>query len=605
MFAAILAYAFLAGQDLTTEELQQELREAEMEREAQLVQYAARFAECVDILSCEIFIVDRFLHLSPDEVQLNHIVEVYRSAGDSGRDQLVQNIASADRSYSVTTALHVALRLDGFNSHHEQQLLTAIEERESANAAPILLARIGSSQTLSTLVAPQINEHGILYHHVNDLDVVAIAGDRAVEPVFQTVVGLLQQGDRPNAERQANLFDNVGRTRYGVETAISLPSLEFLIARAESPNAPLNERLAALFILRSLSRVTAPIEPRIEGLVARSEPEISDFALDILIAARNTTFVSEIANRCEQHPLNGTKYFELTQECPFNYFEALGAAASAAGPRLLEVSYSEHVEFRNRVFLTLGGIGYDAAIPRLRDRLNSEYWSETLAAANALEYLDDEGSRGTIQSIASTHWFPFVREKLAEILEGRENTLSENQFGYFDFAEPEECLQRQWQWDGQITDRPSANLEPEEPPEGDFGRRLVLDINGDRMIGTDRGEWGGELMYQRGAESPETLFEDNVIAMMAYREGALVATGLNHIMVGEGHLFYVWFENGRPQINHITQSAEPAYGGFSQISENVFAAFGSPVRDDYGSRQFVTVFDVDLGVLGLAECVEN
>lgn len=573
-----------------------------------MADYHASFARCVDVYSCEEFLVPPSSRVWLTDPQREHLLEVFSSSGTVGRDMLISALGDGP-SYRVSSAINIALEIGGFDTRQINQLLD-MAALDDFSGAVILLGAFGTEETFARLL--ELSEE---YRTSTLIHAVSLAGDTAIEPVYQRVLEYLRRGERESAEYLASIVEDVGRdggrlsgltiTARGLQQETVLR----LADRATNPNATYEERIAALLLLGNIGEELQPAESRLVDLARRNEPEIARMAIDALIQIGNTDFVSALVARCETLPLNGDKYFNLWQECPLRYFQSLGHGANAAGPRLLEISYSEHVEFRIEVFLTLAAIGYEPAIPRIRDRLGSQYWSETLAVVSALQDMRADNALPEIEALSSEHWFPYVREQLQATIEDWGSDWSaempENRYVFFDIPQATECTSLEWQWQGQRIEPSTRGLASEDPTEGDFGRRYALDIQGGTVIGTDRGEWGGEILAQMGDGEPEVLFEDNVIAMRPYRNGALIATGLNHLITGEGHLFFVWFENGRPQINHITQSAEPSYGGFSQISDNVFAAFGSPVRDDYGSRQFVTVFDVDLGVLGLAECVEN
>lgn len=573
-----------------------------------MADYHASFARCVDVYSCEEFLVPPSSRVWLTDPQREHLLEVFSSGGIVGLDMLISALGDGP-SYRVSNAINIALEIGGFDARQINQLLD-MAALDDFSGAVILLGAFGTEETFARLL--ELSEE---YHTSTLIEAVSLAGDTAIEPVYRRVLGYLRNGDRESAEYLASILYNIGRDG-GRSSGLNITALGLrpetvldLAERASSLNLRHEERIAALLLLSNIGEELEPAEAHLVALVRRGEPEIAAMAINALMQIGNADFIDQLVARCEPLPLSGDKYYMLQQECPLRYFQSLGYSAAAAGPRLLEVSYSDLVDFRSEVFLTLAAIGYEPAIPRIRDRLGSQYWSETLAAAIALQALNADDARPRIASLASGHWFPPARQQLQEVLENWDVTggtdTPERRQTYFDIPEASDCQSLEWAWQGHLIGSPVRGFAPIQASEGDFGRRYELDLAGGTIIGTDRGEWGGEILAQMGDGEPEILFEDNVIAMRSYRNGALIATGLNHLITGEGHLFFVWFENGRPQINHITQSAEPSYGGFSQISENVFAAFGSPVRDDYGSRQFVTVFDVDLGVLGLAECVEN
>lgn len=562
--------------------------------------YRAAFSSCVDVNSCASFLVRPRATVWLTDEQKLYLIEVFRNGGDAARWQIVETFRN-NSNYWSTLALEVGREIGGFNAAHISALRDIVNENPRSDAT-VFLGSIADEEMIDDLIAlfPDEPRTSVL------MDALALAGDNAIDPVLQRTVALLRVGQREEAEYLADIIPpSYARRDLNVDP-ISDSAFIRLATLANNPDLERDMRLAALLLLRGLGVDAGAAEPQLIALVRREEYELSELALDVLMRTGNADFVGEIVSRCSPHALGDERYFELIGPCPFNYFDSVGQAAMDAGPRLLELSYSEHTAFRTSIIGTLGRIGYRPAIPRLRELLHSEYWTEALEAAWALRNLNEIGARPDIESLSRSHWFPFLREEFS-ILLGVWDGATLPELGVDEWRSPRavECESRQWTWNGQVipfggTDAISLETEAES-----FGDRHGLELPGGQLIGTDEGEWGGELVGRLNDGTSQRLFEDNVIAMRRVGEGAIIATGLSHLTTSDGQIIRAWVEDREWQAIHLTQLPEPAYGGLTRISENVFAAFGSPVRDDYGSRQFVAVFDVDLGVLGLAECVEN
>ena len=574
----------------------------ESQRQA-MEQYRQSFSTCVDLLSCEAFLIRPSLRVWLSDEQKAHITEVFRNGGSSSRAMLIHSLEG--RGYSETRLpVTIGVEIGGFSNDQIIRLLELARDDEFSGAF-ILLGANASEEIIEQLIEMSDPERRTSAFR----DAIELAGEHAINPIYMSVLEHLRAGDDQQARRLASYLRYRGRSTgraSGDRVPISEPVVRELTDKATNSNLDYPSRLAAMYILSNLGSDIEPVEDRLVSLARRGEPGIADVAMNILMQVGNNDFVLELLARCDEFALDGDKYFEIIGDCPLGYFASLGRGAIEAGPRLLELSYSEHLGFRKVVFRTLAAIHYQPAIPRLRERLNSEYWTETLAVSEALRDMDIVEARRDIESISRSHWFPFVREEL-EILLARWDGLTLEDIGVdgWRFPQADECPSRRWRWDNSEISHGINDAEEVEPPADDFGRRLALQVPGGELSGTDRGEWGGELVGSTATNPSVRLFDDNILGMVRYEDGALVATGLSHLTLSEGNILRVWADGDSWHVIHLTETPGPAYGGLSRIGGTTYAAFGSRIDGDYGRRQFVTVFDADLGVLGLAECIHG
>lgn len=62
-----------------------------------------------------------------------------------------------------------------------------------------------------------------------------------------------------------------------------------------------------------------------------------------------------------------------------------------------------------------------------------------------------------------------------------------------------------------------------------------LDVPGGRLIGIDRGEWGGELRFRSLAGQQSALSYDSVVGLIPAKDGAIVLFGLTHMRTNRGY----------------------------------------------------------------------
>ena len=67
----------------------------------------------------------------------------------------------------------------------------------------------------------------------------------------------------------------------------------------------------------------------------------------------------------------------------------------------------------------------------------------------------------------------------------------------------------------------------------------VLPAFGGMLLGTDRGEWIGELAFQGSDGSFETVLKENVHGIVRNDSGVFVFTGLRHIHTNSGFIYTV------------------------------------------------------------------
>jgi hypothetical protein len=66
-----------------------------------------------------------------------------------------------------------------------------------------------------------------------------------------------------------------------------------------------------------------------------------------------------------------------------------------------------------------------------------------------------------------------------------------------------------------------------------------LDAFGGHLLGTDRGEWIGRLMFQDADGHLETILNENVHGIVKNPAGIFAFTGLAHLGANEGYIFVI------------------------------------------------------------------
>jgi hypothetical protein len=309
------------------------------------------------------------------------------------------------------------------------------------------------------------------------------------------------------------------------------------IAGALAERAGTRDRLSvpALALLLeidgSVTVKTAPIEP----LVASANRKVRDLATEALIRFGNDVGLEPLLRRCREvlirHPAPDGPASMSTDE----WLEAvdcleplarMGHRGVRAVPLLVERADVVHADIRSAVLVTLGYTGDASVTTTLRRRLESEDDRDVTASLESLWRLQSRHSLPAIGAVAASHWYQPVRafasqvstalrggdpQPVAEAVRGV-NTLhgrltDRHATGTFlaRLDDSRECAT--WVISS------GASVEAVRWPRRPEWRSVSLGEG--RLVGRDKGEFGGGLWYRSGAGSERLLLADSVVGLFA------------------------------------------------------------------------------------------
>jgi hypothetical protein len=279
---------------------------------------------------------------------------------------------------------------------------------------------------------------------------------------------------------------------------------------------------------------------------------------------------------------------------------AFGEHARAAGTELIRFLGSPNGAEVATAVTALGYIGYDAAIPEIEQKLGSPDWRVVYAAARSLGWLGAAGSIRELEQVASRHWLPEVRDEaltVTDALKGSERRMArplsvEGRDGAprLFFFEREllqslpPCRSQRWEWRG---------TRFSQPPTATRVSRLPLGAG--ELIGTDRGEFGGELRWKSAQGQEQSIIKDNVMAIVPTEGGAIVLFGLAHLGSAHGYAVRVsQRDDGGWSLSEAARLPGRA-DALATIGPRLFAAW---------SDGRVVVFS-EQEIVGLATCIQS
>lgn len=262
-----------------------------------------------------------------------------------------------------------------------------------------------------------------------------------------------------------------------------------------------------------------------------------------------------------------------------------GVAAERAGPRVAEHLASPKREDRVRAATVLGMIGFRPAVPELVAATNADDWHLTMAAVRSLGWLEAGEARAAVERVARTHTLARVRgiaaDALAAIDRVREST-PDFDAGQFSATNPfrlvdhpyadmrNRCEAGPWRWNGRTIERDARRVrttiaEPRGPSRNEpwgtsGGAAAELVVDDGRLVGTNRGEWGGDLYYEADGRPARKIHSGNIVDIVRGPDGVVAVGGISHMIIDEG--FFVAVEraaDGYKAGRELPLPSEPRY----------------------------------------------
>lgn len=379
----------------------------------------------------------------------------------------------------------------------------------------------------------------------------------------------------------------------------ALPFASQWATQAADPQQPVQARLGALRGIAAIGDKARPSCESLHHLLHDSEPKIREQVDVTLKAVRDPVVVEEVARTC--HP-SAAPFDPLALEA----LKCLGEIASygnggrEVGNALLPFLASENGAEHSYAVTTLGQIGFEPAIPQIEDAMNSADWRVVYAAIRSLGWFGDTSAVPAMERIASDYWLPEVRAKAKQVAwvlssEGRVNRPSQ-------FSRPSEndrnpfvidrevldgvpdCPSKQWKWKDTSFRFPASRSNE---------RNTELQISDGKFVGTNHGEWGGELMWRPTNGEPISIQKDNVVGIEPDEDGTVVLFGLAHMGLAYGYAVHVTRSNGETWRSVEVARLPAEAGALVTVGPDLFAAW---------SDRRVVVFSTRQSILGLATC---
>ncbi len=322
-----------------------------------------------------------------------------------------------------------------------------------------------------------------------------------------------------------------------------------LLATLEDEQLPLENRLAALTFIACTPAVSETTTHSVDTIVKASKALSRDAQVGELQTRLGTPDgISRIVDRLAEHPSEVV------------YLARAGQSARKAEPAALRLLKHEHAEIRLAAIEALGMLGGKAAATRLVEFLpDPRDWRAPCAAARALAQLKALDQKGAIQAAEHSAWFQPTAKCIGAARRLLENGRApEQDRSLWDIPDGERLVPSPTPGRGtdELDERSREKLRVTGAvrsltEEGIWATENVtappiaaLAVDAGILSGTNRGEWGGELVLLPAGAGQRLILEENVVGIHRLGGQIAVVTGLAHLGSRRGMLYRVVAETG-------------------------------------------------------------
>jgi hypothetical protein len=362
--------------------------------------------------------------------------------------------------------------------------------------------------------------------------------------------------------------------------------------------------------LRGIAPLGPAAEQTSEGLhvlLKDSNPELQKQVGITLRAVRDPIVVVQMAKSC-QPKASQFDFLALDSDLCLREIAEFGPAGRAAGESLMPFLTSTNGAEQAYGILTLGFIDYDPAIPSIEEALGAKDWRVVYAAIWAAGWLGAPDSAAKLDKLTARYWLVELRRDAAQVAAALRSPQGRMKRGTWDVMDrgikrdptwtvadgargrQQSCPGSLWEWQGE-----KFKMVPGRDVEAhalNFGNGNMW---GD-LVGTDHGEWSGELTWIPKQGVPVVLARDNVHGMDYDNDGAIVLFGLAHLGFNYGYALKVTrnADGSWAQTDIARLPGEPQI--WTRLKSDRIAVLTS-------GR--VVVFSSKEGILGVAPCASK
>jgi HEAT repeat protein len=385
------------------------------------------------------------------------------------------------------------------------------------------IVRIGSPRAVDFVVETLVSDS-----HPDEL-LIANAPGLLREKLVPGLVQLYRTDREWDDGVDARIARVFGHLRTNAKSAIG-PLLEI----ANDKTISVKRRVRAI---AALSAIGVSFDEEIESL-QRLQKDEDDLIRDAALEARAFIAVGNSFERTLQ-------IRDLARQ---------GTLATYAGPDLVKDLEAEDWDVRAAAAGAVGYIGFEEAIDSLVPLLHrDEDWRLVYAAAESLGRLRARKALPALAAVSKEYWYPPAREAAKRAMasirdsavpqsESSEETIYDNDFfdrGRTDSDWINEKEARSLRFPVAVTPDDLVSIPVRVRGRRDEEKMRGVKVEDGYLVGSDRGEWGGEIVYVNHAGKARILMPVNTEAIYRTKAGFLAVSGVAHMTFNSGCVFRI------------------------------------------------------------------
>lgn len=245
----------------------------------------------------------------------------------------------------------------------------------------------------------------------------------------------------------------------------------------------------------------------------------------------------------------------VLKEARLRTIGALGASGRKHLPYVLELLKDEDWDVRTAAAEALGLIGDDETAPYLVAVISPRDWRLTFQAMLSLAKLNTPQANGILADVANTYWLPAIAEAAHDLTKEHgaapsltKSSAEETLMNFCEASTDQASLPRcanvaderdieRYNWEVEkYRIRMGLAFLNHPALKGATPLGATLKVDGGEFIGTDHGEWGGDLVFAHGS-TRQSILKENILAVAKRGDDILVITGLTHLDSRLGYIF--------------------------------------------------------------------
>jgi HEAT repeat protein len=465
-------------------------------------------------------------------------VEIANLIHDMGPD-VITHLLKLLRHQNKDVRDLTAFTLCGMEGLNEDHLSSLIEARQNGIGwIPVSIAKIGTPEAIQYLTEELIKDK---HSHTQ----LTIAFERLGEKGIPYLIEIYKR-----QEFDKQLLSCVNSIFSELQDEAS-SAIDPLIEIAFDKKADINIRKLAVLAIGEIGPKGQRVITKLKELAANDPIYFKEAADTAIINTKSPEAVPILLRYIEERPNIGLFFHQIIE---------LKKDGISAGPTLVQYLKQDNWDMRLAAANTMGFIEYKESIPDLIALLKSQDdWRVVFAACESLGRLKAKDAISSLSDVSNSHWYPLVRDAASKATSAIIDDipyesdyipieLEKYSTSYESIKELMDnyCVRSEIQLEEEFLENIFINLNSESNIINDGNTNTIehpfdvgIKMIDGYLVGSDRGEWGGELLFIEKKGEYEKLLDENIEGIYNISSGVAVIAGLRHMGMNRGYLYKV------------------------------------------------------------------